>query len=247
MRYFISFSHSLILGPLLTPKFLISHKGHLFCKACIYTSLLDQKKANKKRLKAWEELNKSTEALEKARQELEAQKKIKAFEMQTTTLITSETTGKMDQQSSTKSWWLPNEAPEAAASLGAKPSNDTFCPRSGHVIRLKDLTVVDFKHEKPLKKVEDSQDIDKRATGTDFICHVCSKDLKSVSKVIMIRPCGHAFCYKCCDEFAKSKCPVCDNPCIDSKSKIQLQPPASSFAEGGATIAKRETPSAIVM
>lgn len=186
-------------------------------------------------------------ATEKAQHDLEEQQRIKDFEKQTNTLVSSETAKSTAQQASTKSWWLPNEAPEAAKHSGSKPAQDTHCPRTGHVIKLKDLTVVEFKHEKPLKKAEDTEDIDKRAQGTDYICHVCAKDLKSISKVILLKSCGHAICYKCSDEFAKKKCPVCEKPCDESGEKIQLQPPASSFAEGGATIAKRETPTAIVM
>lgn len=172
---------------------------------------------------------------------------MRAFESQTTTLVSSSAKSSEEKQAASQSWWLPSEAPEAAKNSGAKPCQDTHCPRTGHVIRVKDLTVVEFKHEKPMKKVEDSEDIDKRARGTDFICHVCAKDLKSISKVIMLKGCGHAICYKCSDEFAKKKCPVCDKPCDEYNEKLQLQPPASSYAAGGSTIAKTDTPSAVIM
>lgn len=236
-----------ILEPILTFLAHLSHKGHMFCKSCIYTNLLEQKKANKRMRKRWEEANKSGANAEQRKREKENQEKLKEFEKQSETLVGAVSTTSTDVTTNTTSWWLPTHAPEAAKSEIAKPNQDTHCPRTGHILRVKELIAVEFKHEKPAKRATDSEDIEKGAVGTDFICHVCSKDLKSMSKVIMIKSCGHAICYKCSGEFAKKTCPVCEKACDEEGEKIQLQPPASSFAEGGATIAKRESPSAIVM
>jgi nitric oxide synthase-interacting protein len=225
-------------------------KGHMFCKHCIYQNLLDQKKANKKKLKKWQEANKLESEREILKRHSEAQEKLAAFTQQESSLIvsrTSDSQAKAVEQTSTKSWWLPEEAPSHSSSAGAKPSQDTICLRGGHSLRLKDLVAVDFKSLKPEQPAKDDEDLSAPKLSSDWICYMCNKDLKSISKVVLIRVCGHAICHKCSDEFAKKNCPVCDRLCDEPNEKIVLQPPASSFAEGGSTIASISTPAPRIM
>jgi nitric oxide synthase-interacting protein len=237
--------------PILTPLSpFISHKGHMFCKQCIYQNLLEQKKANKKKLKKWEEANKIEDQRSELQKRLDTQAKLEAFQKQESSLLSASISSKpsvnSEPQSSTKSWWMPEEAPQHSSSSVAKPSQDTLCPRTGHVLRVKELVAVDFKRESKPKRAKDDEDISP-PTSSDWICYMCNKDLKSISKVIMIKVCGHAICFKCSDEFAKKKCPVCETLCDEDGEKILLQPPASSFAEGGATIATKSTPAPRIM
>jgi len=269
-----------------------SHKGHLFCKQCIFQNLLEQKKLNKKKLKKWQEAN--LVELERLSQEQRAaeQAKVEAFVKREESITsgvgasdhshhhhhhhrqhqhpsTSSSTSSSSLESEShdgnkkkkaQSWWLPSEAPDASSSssLSTKPSKEAHCPRDGHSLKLKDLVAVDFKCESKhthhqMRRATDEEDIDREAKSatlpgsSDYICHVCSKDLKAISKVVLIRTCGHAICYKCSEQFVKKRCPVCEKLCDEPGEVITLQPPASSFSAGGATVASKSSPAPRMM
>jgi nitric oxide synthase-interacting protein len=226
-----------------------SHEGHMFCKQCIFENLLTQKKENKKKLKRWQEAVKVGQTEEEFQKQKAELAKLESFNKQAESLVSSHvsaSSSKDDQVTTTKSWWMPNEAPEASTSAGAKPSQDTHCPRTGHKIKVKDLVSVEFKCLSQPPAAKDDEDLGK-AKIADYICHVCSKDLKSVAKIVLIRSCGHVVCSKCGDEFAKKNCPVCDRKCDDRGELVTIAVGASSFAEGGATVAKKYTPAPRMM
>lgn len=175
--------------------------------------------------------------------------KLDSFAKQDSSLLSdkvSASSGESDKQSTTKSWWLPEEAPhDAVSSVLAKPSQDTYCPLDNHRLKLKDLVEVHFKEEGRPPPAKDDEDVHHQH-GT-YICHVCSKDLKSVAKLSILRVCGHALCQKCCDEFAKKKCPICERPCDQKGEIVTVKAASSSFAEGGASVAKKSTPAPRMM
>lgn len=222
----------------------------MFCKQCIFQNLLEQKKLNKKKMKQWQEANKLESDQLALEAHLATQAKLEAFVKREESITHASSSKPRDgeKEEASQSWWLPSEAPAASSSTKHRPSQDTHCPRDGHALKVKDLVAVDFKCEtKKHSRVTDDQDIDKTKENTDYICHVCSKDLKAISKVILIKTCGHAICYKCAEEFAKKKCPTCDVKCDENGEKILLQPPASSFSAGGSTVASKATPAPRMM
>ena len=223
----------------------------MFCKQCIFQNLLEQKKVNKKKRKQWEEAQKLAAASSAQDARVASQAQLDAFVRREESITLSDGPKKSieEAEKSSQSWWLPSEAPQAEHSTKQRPSLDTHCPRDGHTLKVKDLVAVDFKCEtNKSTRATDDQDIDKtQQANKDYICHVCSKDLKAISKVILIRTCGHAICYKCAQEFAKKRCPTCDKLCDEEGEQIILQPPASSFSAGGSTIASKATPAPRMM
>uniref|UniRef100_A0A7R9YV45 Nitric oxide synthase-interacting protein zinc-finger domain-containing protein n=1 Tax=Chlamydomonas euryale TaxID=1486919 RepID=A0A7R9YV45_9CHLO len=153
-----------VKDPVITPA------GFLYSKEAILENLLQQKKAIKRKLAAYEAAQEAA-ARKVAEQEAIAQHaEVIAFDranhmgIQDKTVdsikaaISSEAAAAQAQQGATsvmnikeneerlkslKAFWMPSKAPEAEIHL-EKPSTDTLCPASGNKLRMKDLIPIRF-------------------------------------------------------------------------------------------------------
>lgn len=159
----------LTLAPAVDP--VASPEGYIFSREAILENLLEQKKANKRALRLWEEQKREQEAKDAARQAVETEAALLAFERRNNAgasddLITKIKTAVEDEANEylnekrlesgimniatnehrakdVQSFWVPSKAPEAADTL-QRPSKDTICPASGKKLRMKDLISVKF-------------------------------------------------------------------------------------------------------
>ncbi|KAK9847790.1 hypothetical protein WJX84_006659 [Apatococcus fuscideae] len=159
----------LTLQPLVDP--VVTPDGYLYSKEAIYESLLAQKKANKRKLAAWEEQERGEDRKASERQAVETHTKLLAFDRQNHMGASDRAAGNIrdairqeaeaqlaDKRVVTgavnirenenkikemKAFWLPSKAPDTRTKL-EKPDLGTVCPASGKKLRLKDLIPVRF-------------------------------------------------------------------------------------------------------
>ncbi|XP_049848617.1 uncharacterized protein LOC126315407 [Schistocerca gregaria] len=225
-------------------------RGHIFCRDCIYESLLAETEEYKKNVSQWKQ---HIKVLKKQLEEdlmKEQQKKIDSFTKQESLLSPSigDTENEIREHRGDKNvttpFWLPTEAPSAkrAKISSPKPQLKTHCP-NGHELTIRQL--INIKFTVSGTKGEEVADTD----VSQYICPTCYKNLSSISKVVLLKACGHALCYLCQDEFLKSAkaCPVCNEPCKEPEDIITLQSPGSGFASRGSTVVKKDTPVARIV
>jgi len=98
----------LCLNELRTP--MSCTKGHLYCKECIYSNLLDQKKDIKRKEKEWEQQQLKLQSEVEKKQEKEQQTIIEKFEKDTTSATsenkTTTTTTAAAGTMELKSFWI---------------------------------------------------------------------------------------------------------------------------------------------
>ncbi|KAK9816323.1 hypothetical protein WJX74_004009 [Apatococcus lobatus] len=159
----------LTLQPLVDP--VVTPDGYMYSKEAIYESLLAQKKANKRKLAAWEEQQRGEDRKMLEREAVDTHTKLLAFDRQNhmgashqaaghisdairaeaeaqlaeKRVVTNEVNIKenVDKIKDMKAFWLPSQTADHRTKL-EKPDLDTVCPASGKKLRLKDLIPVHF-------------------------------------------------------------------------------------------------------
>jgi nitric oxide synthase-interacting protein len=178
--------HNLVM-PLACPQ------GHLFCKECIYSALLSQKKEIKRQTKLYKlqgEKYKEEEQLKKDQEQHALLEKLDQAERgETVTATTAE------EKKKVASYWVPSVAPQAVSETIKKPSKQTTCPEGKHAVALKDLISVQF----TVNASESEQDKFK------YMCPVCKKTLNNTPKVVLMKSCGHVICVTCHKQFGEDK------------------------------------------
>lgn len=199
-------------GPVICPQ------GHLFCRECIITDLLEQRQraqaAHHNKRQRTKEMERRREIEEMARQHQE----IKEFSALNSGRATfkkenAKTDGDSKSQSniatpetkvsssSSLPFWLPSKAPTISnnPSLPSNPDNRTYCPTSTHHnLDRKSLITVNW-------KVESKDSVIVCGGG-------CGRELSSSQTLLvsgsgntglrLSRACGHVICHKCIDATA---------------------------------------------
>lgn len=96
---------------LITSNIGYSPKGHIFCKECIYESLLTQKKEIKKKLKQWEEQQKLLQAQQAEKEREKQEEELLKFAKAETSVIGAEAIKETDKKDPSRSnkltaFWL---------------------------------------------------------------------------------------------------------------------------------------------
>lgn len=153
------------VDPVCTPS------GHLFSREAILENLLEQKKANKRKLVAWEAQQQEQTRKTQDRAAIEQEAELLAFDrrnhMGASDALASRLRDAISEEAEVlladkhtvtgavnirqngerikelRAFWMPSKTPEARALLD-KPDGQTICPASGKKLRLKDLTPVHF-------------------------------------------------------------------------------------------------------
>ncbi|XP_068645973.1 E3 ubiquitin-protein ligase CSU1-like isoform X1 [Aristolochia californica] len=214
----------LCLKPFIDP--LCCHKGHIFCKECIFQCLLSQKKDIKRKQAARATQQKQEKEEEEEKLMLQKARELDAFDRQNHGAVP-----KYDDRSYTqdkngfhgansvkvtsfeeealrnmKAFWLPSATPEAPVKVEA-PSTDTICPEGKEKLKLKTLFPIHF--------TEDNNDKKAKSLDASYICPSCKVTLTNTLALVAVSTCGHVFCKKCGDRFiAKDNvCLVCNKEC----------------------------------
>ncbi|KAJ2546789.1 hypothetical protein EV175_005469 [Coemansia sp. RSA 1933] len=121
------------------------------------------------------------------------------------------------------SFWIPSQAPEAKQKTVDDPSQLTVqCKASSdpHSLKLKNLTAVQFRDGAKGEK----------------LCPSCDKPLLNSTKIDVLRPCGHALCHRCVNNFVlpAKECFVCQaRVSSEADDVIRLGSDGTGFAGGG--------------
>eukprot|EP01132_Coremiostelium_polycephalum_P001275 gene1275-1606_t len=212
-------SCSICLNPLISP--LSCLKGHLFCKECIYTSLLKQKKEIKIKEKEWELQQSKQKEQDQLKLDLEKENQLLKFEKDnvsilsnivdkdknsntTTTTSTSTTTTDentvVDKELKLKSFWVPSLTPQSKNNLIEKPCPNTMCHEGNHPLKVKQLIQVKFSilssnnnDSSSRKKINDDQDLPivNGKEQLQYYCKICTKQFNNSSNLVLLKKCGH--------------------------------------------------------
>jgi nitric oxide synthase-interacting protein len=208
-----------------------SPKGHLFCKECIYDSLISQKKEIKRQVKAWEEQEKLRAADTERQREKEEDARILQFTKSEGSILPPPPSQLGTAQSG---FSAPGSAGSSAVLVFPSKLEDHVAgsatlandPRQLRAYWLPSLapdassSTVDKPSEetkcpmghvlrlKQLIKVDFTpiKGVD-QADDTKFgrfMCSSCMKGVNSVSALVLSRPCGHVVCKGCFDKFGKA-------------------------------------------
>ncbi|KAI8900954.1 hypothetical protein BC833DRAFT_655925 [Globomyces pollinis-pini] len=207
----------------------ICPEGHLYCRECIYESILQQKKDIDNETRVVNTHNASVETEEQKLARLEEEKKLENFIHQETKMVTME-----KAESSTKSWvphyFVPELKQETQAEQLKVSKSTPQCTagKNPHAISFKKLVAVKFKQHTS-------------GTTTTTSCPVCLKSFILGVSISILKPCGDAICKKCIGKFIKAKkCPCCDIKCKE-KDVVDLVIEGSGFAGAGTAEAKKFT------
>jgi nitric oxide synthase-interacting protein len=242
---------------------MICQKGHLFCKECIYTSLLTQKQEIKRqtlkynmqeeRLKD-EEQKKETKKQERILEEfdkiehgiLPPEKRIKflhtkepSSENMTLSLSIVDKTSRENNEKPE-----PNPANHLPSfwvpSLTPDPQPIVLKKPPSYCICPEENHPIRLKQ---LIKVNfqtisgmDRKDPNK-VLNMRYQCPICSKTFTNVIKISLLRKCGHVFCSQCIDNFVSQdrKCFVCSKSFSES-DLIPLQCGGTGFSAHGVSL-----------
>ncbi|KAH7340616.1 hypothetical protein B0J17DRAFT_749175 [Rhizoctonia solani] len=238
-------------------------EGHLYCKECIYTDLLSQKKDIKKFKAKLEELQREEEA-EKARAAQAARDRVlRDFEKNQLGLASRKEPHaeelarraeaaalkqlELEQKEARRSklpsaYWLASETPTAEGSDAEKiklkdMKVGTLCRASefGHPLNLKGLIPVKFTTQSNGESTSGpSKD------SSECICPSCKKTL-NLGIMFLMRPCSHVLCKTCTDTLVtpNKQCVVCDSELPNSKDVIQLSREGTGYSGGGRAETKK--------
>jgi len=221
----------LCLHPVVEP--LLCKKGHLFCKECVYTYLLTQKKDITRQLEKWEDYE-NKKKQEQAHQELkDKEKEVAEFEKQISGLLPessrTRTSSVSEEQPHKKqklaSFWVPGVRVDAETTNIQKPSSDILCPQSGHPLKMKQLYAIHF-----TENTNTEGSIVKNTTKAQYQCLVCCKSLSNTMKTATLQKCGHVMCLQCLDTVKKDQQCVCGKSFKD-KNIIKLDNQGTGYSE----------------
>jgi len=218
--------------------------GSIYCKACIYQYLLDQKNHIKKLKKEYIKQKKELKEEKTEKQKKEERIKSEAFQEREKGLFSSNS-GKSKQK--INNFWLPSATPIHITEKLKKPSKVILSP-TGHPIKLKDLIPINLMlipKEKTTNNDDEEKIINDRHLIARYMCPTCSKVLNNVSGVICITTSGNVFCKHCMDTVIKKDMidPIA-NIHFDELDLLTLRHEGTSFSgrSGASLEAVKHTP-----
>jgi len=221
-------------------------QGHLYCKECIYGSLLEQKKEMSRAQKAWEEAQRKQLKEDRADEIDAKEEELKQFERMESGItdvkpevfkqkeideseinpvekhknIKRKIKDISDERELRANFWLPSKTPEAAA-IVPMAKECTQCPEGKHDLKLKQLITVGFT---PANN-----------DPTHYQCPVCLKTFRNGMDVTVLKTCGHTMCSSCVDTLTEMACYVCQKP-FKQKHRVALHNPGTGYAGSGAKL-----------
>ncbi|EGG14332.1 putative nitric oxide synthase-interacting protein [Cavenderia fasciculata] len=227
-------SCSICLASFVTPQ--CCPKGHIYCKECILTSLLKQKKANKEKEKQWDQQQVKIKQQEQEKKLQEEDSKLKEFESNNVTFLENEKTSStsttntntnnnhLDKDGKPNPFWVSSLIPSPLKQVKTidKPTMNTVCPEGNHPLLSKQLITLKFKsisnqksnNNKNNEDNDDEEDVD---NGNGYCCPICEKTLTNIHKLKALKTCGHVFCSPCLEklnETNKKQTPLETKQCL---------------------------------
>ncbi|CAD7701384.1 unnamed protein product [Ostreobium quekettii] len=230
--------------------------GIVYSREAILENLLEQRKANKRKLAAWEaqQAEEQRQADEKAR--LQAEARLVSFDRQNHMGASDSTVNKLqsafkqtadhmhddkmaksvvsiqenkERMKELKSFWHPSQTPQARGALN-KPSMDTLCPGTGRKLRLKDLIQLNFTRAPP----ED---------GGRYMDPVTRTTFTNTSKLVVLKPGGVVMLQETYEKCVKPDGKY-EGKEVTKKDVIQLRHGGTGFCarDEGKVEAKRHCP-----
>ncbi|KAJ3364895.1 hypothetical protein HDU91_002406 [Kappamyces sp. JEL0680] len=125
---------SLCLATARTP--MTCPEGHLYCKECIYNSILAQRKEIDEQTAVVEAHNQSVEMQSQSEKRMQEQKKVEQFIAQESNIVVGQEQGS-SKGNKLQAFWLPENTPQADASKMtlSKKSPMCYAGKSPHLIR----------------------------------------------------------------------------------------------------------------
>ncbi|KAF6746022.1 hypothetical protein DFP72DRAFT_992912 [Ephemerocybe angulata] len=213
----------------------VCQEGHLFCKECVYTDLLTQKKDIKRQKERLEALKKEAEAEKAAAKQAARERVLQEFERGQLGLAA----WAFDNwnQICSPDFWLPSLTPTYASSgppqslvdikvqttcRGGNPAHEALPQKSSP-------PVIFTTHSSGGAKSNDEE--------ADPMCPSCKKKLSNNTLMFcayVAKPCGHVTCKTCTETLVKpaKQCIVCDTK-LKTKEIMELKREGTGFASGG--------------
>ncbi len=215
--------------PVVTPS------GFLYCKECILTNILEQKK----QVKQWKSYEKQKQELEKQKkvseQQESEQSKLKQFESLAEGFHLKTVNEQHSSTHSNSSYWIPS-----AANVTKEVKSDTVLkkkrvedPMNKEKLKSKELIQVEFTNR---KEKQESQE--ENGETNRYMCPLCRRNFDNNTKGYVLKKCNHTLCKTCFDQFVHKKskeeelyrCCVCDEV-VKEKYCIAIQTEGTGFAE----------------
>eukprot|EP01128_Nolandella_sp_AFSM9_P007582 TRINITY_DN4202_c0_g1_i1.p1 TRINITY_DN4202_c0_g1~~TRINITY_DN4202_c0_g1_i1.p1 ORF type:complete len:288 (-),score=64.64 TRINITY_DN4202_c0_g1_i1:94-957(-) len=224
---------SICLKAVVSP--MADQQGHLYCKMCIYSYLLDQKRQYKLDMHKYKE-GKLERAKEERVKAAEAQaEKVTRFALQQSGNLTADELMKHDQtvanaaraekpgwDKKMKSFWLTSETPDQVKAIAKRPSKVMKSP-FGKPITMKQLVTLTLTKAKDQEESIDNLGI--------YVCPTCLKSLNNVKGVVCITTTGTVCCQYCYDKVIKAdKIDPTTSTTFTDDDILKLQAEGSSFA-----------------
>lgn len=212
-------------------------EGHLFCRECILNFIITQRTQLQQQIDDYERRQRQKQAEERNKSEIEQRKQLELFEQQAINTKKAKKTEKIEKAgmlpSTAGSFWLPGSTPTSNATHAVPPKKEVSCPAGKHPITSKRLVTVRWSME-----------------GDECICRVCGKGIAKVTRLVLLKGCGHVCCQRCHEELCKDQdgginCPQC-NTAIGADDVLPMAFDGTSFAgSGGQVEVKRHEPALI--
>lgn len=230
----------LTLQPAVDP--MVTPEGYMYSREALLENLLQQKKAIKRKLAAYEAQQQDEQQKAAEQAQVESEAKLIAFDRQNHMGISSKTAAKIqeaitaeaavmhdakgakaavnikdneEKMKQMRAFWLPSQQSESK-DLMQKPDSSTYCPASGKKLRLKDCVAVKF------TRVREGE-------GGMYMDPVTLETFTNASKLVVIRPTGdvvseetYTKCIKPDGEFKGKR--------VGPKDIIRLQNGGTGFA-----------------
>lgn len=209
--------------------------GHLACQECIYENILHQKKNYREQTEEFKrQLNLESE---RESQSVRRKAEIKQAEFLRTqeTLLSAGGTAsrKFEKRKGTElpSFWVPNLTPKHSSNRGTlngSVKEAITCPATepGHALgSIKKLTRVIF-------HASDKTSLVSEAT---LSCFSCQKGFTNGTTIVVLNPCGHAFCGSCVASLqqVEDRCLLCETK---AKARIKLCSEGTGYASKGGLV-----------
>jgi len=237
-------------------------RGDMFCKLCIYSSLVAQKDTIKRKMAQYEAQKLEEENKElKKQQEKDIQKVMQFYRLETGSIAdmskqaarnvvqlgesdighlateSRQTVAQEVAEEETKlsCFWIPNLIPDHSKKKIEAPPKHTFCPTCNKKLRKKTLKPIKF----TLIQGRTKEPTD--AGDQNYSCCSCRKTFTNVHKKYHLRRCGHVVCKDCVTRLFKKElsCPLCSEP-FRKKDLVMLKNAGTGFVASGAqAVAKK--------
>mmetsp|Transcript_17121 Transcript_17121/g.51246 ORF Transcript_17121/g.51246 Transcript_17121/m.51246 type:complete len:334 (-) Transcript_17121:255-1256(-) len=240
-----------VVDPVATPE------GVLFERQAILENLLAQKKANKRKLVAWEQQQEGLLREAEEKKAVDAQAEVAAFDRQNHAGASEALAGALreaikegaaelmrekrvvsgavnirtnkEKMKEVRSYWGPSMVPEARDLLD-KPDVNTYCPATGKKLRLKDLVSVKFTRLQDEGGAKPDPAMRKAGAQEARFCDPITKDVfTNASSLVLLKSTGDVLLKQTYEKCVKPD-GIFDGRKIAAKDVIDLKSGGTGFA-----------------